>query len=102
MSLDFILVDCNEVYSGNMTHNVTDMWREAGVYNALYNSHGLKAWLIIDQLAAGIGDMVTFPEKYKNMDSENGWGTYDRALPFLIEVYKNCKKNPGARIEIDK
>lgn len=101
MSLDFDLNNNGEyVFSGNMTHNVTNMWAEAGVYSALYETNGMSAFTITNILAHGICDMMFYPEKYKAMDSPNGWGLYENALPFLTEIYKACLEYPEAKIEI--
>ena len=88
------------VFSSNYTHNVTPMWREAGVYEALYESAGKLACEIIPALERGVADMEARPSVYEAMNPENGWGSYDRALPWLRAVLAACRENPGATIRV--
>lgn len=104
MSLDFNLEKmevCN-VYWANITHNVTKMWSKAGVYDALYNSDGMKASSIIDVLYSGLADMSARPDVYKAMAPSNGWGSYDSAMKFLGDALLECLKHPDATIRISK
>jgi len=104
MSLGFWLevIAPTSVYNGNYTHNVTPMWGKAGVYDALYNSEGKKAWEIIETLKKGYGNMLENPGEYKAMDPSNGWGSYKTALVFLEEVITACEDNPNAIVGISK
>ena len=104
MSLDFCLTETKEVsiFDANITHNLTPMWKKAGVYDALYMSEGLIAKGIIEVLEKGIYDMEDKPEEYIKLNAINGWGTYRHALPFLKEILKACKENPDAKIQISK
>lgn len=95
-------VQKTEIFSANYTHNVTNMWKKAGVYNALYNSQGKKAKDIIKVLERGIKRMKAKPEIYKALNSDNGWGSYETALPWLIKVLEACKLTPTAKIDISK
>jgi hypothetical protein len=110
MSLDIYLYNnyCNHcgrgdaVLDSNMTHNVTPMWKKAGVYDALYMSHGHKAQEYIMALENGVADFESNYEEYKKLDSPNGWGLAKHALPFLKEVLEAFRKNPDAVIGISK
>jgi hypothetical protein len=104
MSLDFYIKRkiMSEVYWGNMTHNVSTMWVEAGIYDSLYNSHGLKAGSIIFNLEEGLQKMTENPEKYKKLEPDNGWGTYDGAIKYLEEIILACKNNKKGIIHISK
>ena len=86
----------------NYTHNVVPMWQEAGCYESLYNSAGDLAQTHIDTLQAAVDDMTRNPQKYINMNPENGWGAYDTALPWLVKVLKLFRQYPGAEIGIWK
>lgn len=104
MSLDFNLMKriptC--VFDANYTHNVTDMWRLAGVYDALYNSEGKLAGEILNELKAGLHIMVTSPDEFKKLNPDNGWGSYESAVPWLRKVIEACEENPDTVIEISK
>ena len=87
MSLDFYLEEryikiklsdltCEEreeeSFWRNITHNVAVMWRVAGCYDALYNSHGKKASEIIQSLTDALKDMTGNKKKYMAMNPPNG------------------------------
>jgi hypothetical protein len=104
MSLDIMFnkVQLTEVASENITHNVSAMWHEAGIYDLLYNSEGKLAKDIVDGLENGFKDMYAHPAKYEMLNSPNGWGTYPHALDFLTRVIQDCYKFPDSTIEISK
>lgn len=89
-----------ELFSRNITHNLGKMWREAGVYDALYNSDGDYAIQHIATLEGGLADMLLEPEKYKKLNPLNGWGDYEGAIEFLKEVLNRCREYPKAIIRI--
>jgi hypothetical protein len=104
MSLDFSLekTQPTEVYSGNMTHNVSPMWDLAGIYDDLYNSDGKKADDIVINLWNGYNKMVKNPKKFQKLNPENGWGSYETALTYLKEIIDACGEYPEAIIRISK
>lgn len=89
-------------YDGNFTHNVTPMWNEAGIYDALYNSHGKKVSEVLEALETGLIDMARRPSVYRKMDSPNGWGIYNHALPWLADLVEAARDNKDATICISK
>lgn len=104
MSLDIGLAKMQmaEVYSANYTHNVTHMWRLAGVYDALYNSEGKKAEEILLELERGLNAMKAEPEKYRALNPVNGWGKYESAVEFLEKFLQACYENSSAVITVSK
>lgn len=104
MSLDFYLdkVMLTNIYWRNITHNLGKMWREAGIYDDLYNSDGKKAGDIVESLKLGYKKMLNNPDKYKALEPDNGWGNYQNALDFLDSVIKHCEEHPDATIRISK
>lgn len=114
MSLDFSLFiaagqpcatcgradDAREVYDANVTHNVTPMWDKAGVYDALYRSHGMRAGDVVATLRIGLAHMVGRSMEYKALNPANGWGSYEGALKFLRATIDACAANPDAVIEV--
>lgn len=104
MSLDFSLeeVKPTEVYWRNVTHNVSAMWREAGCYDALYNSDGLRARDLLPFLRRGMVAMGNDPAKFEKLNPTNGWGCYQSAREFLLEVIKRCEEHPDATVRISK
>jgi hypothetical protein len=102
LDLDLEEVLPTDVFSTNITHNVIPMWREAGVYDALYMSEGKRAGDFIEALDNGVEDMSAHPDKYRAMDADNGWGTYEQALPWLKEVRRKFLEHPNAIIRVWK
>lgn len=94
-----------EVYWGNITHNLGRMAQEADIYYALWRPEekGFKyAKDIIPTLELGLEMMKADPERFKQFDSDNGWGTYDQFLPFIMEYLEACKENRDALIEVSR
>ncbi len=94
-----------EVFSANITHNLTEMAEACGVYYACWRPEEInckKAKHIEPMLESGIRLLKSYPEFYKGFDSPNGWGTYDNFLPWLQEYFRYCTKFPDAKIEVSR
>jgi hypothetical protein len=113
MSLDlYLYVDCDDAGDGeehtltladfNITHNVAEMWRQAGCYEALYESHGRIAGDFIDSLNEAVKAMRADPEKFSVLDATNGWGTYSDAFPWLQSVRDAFERYPKAKIRVSR
>lgn len=104
MSLDICLKVVKEVkvFDANFTHNVTSMWRKAGVYDALYNSEGMTAFEVLPYLRGGLDDMRAKPDEYAALDAPNGWGTYNNALPWLERLVAAFEEMPNGIIGVSK
>lgn len=109
MSLDFYLeyeIDENvfEVFKNNITHNLTKMAKEVGLYEALWHPDKIGATYaveIIPNLITGYNELIKYPDKYKAFDSPSGWGTYEHFVPFVKTVLDACVKYPSAKIKAD-
>lgn len=104
MSLDIWLTEKveTEVVSKNITHNLSIMWKEAGIYDALYLSEGKMANEVLPLLEDGLKVMVSDPERFKQFDSANGWGLYKHAVPWLSELISAFKEHPNGIIGISR
>ena len=106
MSLDIHLQHpddpSEESYSANITHNLAPMWREAGCYEALYESAGKTAAEILPALRRALVELSTQPSKYKALDSPNGWGKWRDALPWLAELTEACENDPEHIVRIHR
>lgn len=114
-----------DVYSGNITHNLGKMAEEAGLYKALWRPYQLKegynipeddyeaeykyevenpvrAHEIIPIIEKGLEDMIARPAHYKTFDSPNGWGLYKNFVPFIENYLEALKKYPESFIECDR
>lgn len=113
MSLDFDLVAIfdaghadgpvrRSIVDYNITHNVSRMWRRAGCYEALYESHGKAALDVVPALEEAVRRMRAEPDEYRKLDAPNGWGVYEQALGWLENVLADCKAYPLAVIEVSR
>lgn len=99
MSLDFYLTRVQEtqVFDANITHNLGEMARQAGIYQALWRPEelGIKtASELVPILEEGLLKLESDPHHYKKFDSPNGWGTYKHFVPFVRKVLEACKEFP--------
>ncbi len=102
MSIDFTLRNVQDVYDNNITHNVSPMWKLAGIYDDIYNSHGYTAKDILPRLEKGLQKMKEFPQSFEALNADNGWGNYLDALKFLEDIIRGCKEYPNSEIAISK
>lgn len=110
------------VYYENITHNLGDMAKKAGIYEALWRPYMLKeeyiptedyskemefeesveirAYEIIPILEKGLDDLKARPEYFKKYNSPNGWGIYDNFVPFVEKYLNACKEYPEAIVDV--
>lgn len=93
-----------ELFSGNLTHNVTPMWQLAGCYEALYESHGKLAQDVLPCLTLALSHMRNSAHlsAYEALNPKNGWGSVRTAVEFLSEVTGACRRHPKATISISR
>ncbi len=84
----------------NMTSNVAPMWRRAGA--DLADFHGKPAADCIPLLRAAIADMKAHPGRYKPLNPENGWGSYEGCLLFLRELLEDFTRHPKATVAVNR
>ena len=112
LDVDLIVTQPVSVYSGNITHNLTAM---AGavvlsngmtLYDVLWRpdeQQGLKfARDIVDLLDEGWNILLSDPEKYKQFNPENGWGSYDGLEKFVYNYRNACWDNPDAELRVSR
>lgn len=95
--------ETNEVYSANITHNLGKMADEAGIYEPLWKPDevGLtKAEQLIEPLRAGLQKLKQDPERYKEFNPENGWGSYDGLVAFVENYIAACEEYPQATVSV--
>lgn len=110
MSLDIYFKDPTATYAGtlssrNITHNLGEMAKEAGVYQHLWHPEDIGVSIaeqLIGPLEGAIKKMKAHPEYFKSFDSLNGWGTYRDFLPWLEEVLDDCRHYPKALISVSR
>ncbi len=107
MSLDVYLTatvpTC--VFDANITHNLSGMANEAGIYKHVWRPEevGVKtAADLIEPLRAGITLMENNPTRFMAFDADNGWGRYDQFVPWLKKYLAACEENPTATVEVSR
>lgn len=91
-----------EVWSFNITHNLSKMWDWAGCGDALYDSYDKRASDILPALEKALAKLKAEPNVGRKYDAPNGWGTYEQAVPWLEGVIEACRKHPATVIGISK
>lgn len=119
MSLDISLIERNvvvqcpccgrdtsiskEVFQTNITHNVGKMASEARVYNCIWAPKAVgikKAEDLLPFIEKGLGLMMADPQKFKELEAKNGWGTYKQFFSWLEILRDTCLEHPEAEIEV--
>lgn len=105
MSLDFTLRQrvMTDILNMNITHNLGEMAREAGVYYPIWRPEEInckKAKDIIPFLEKGLKELEERPEYFKKFNPDNGWGTYKDFVLFVQKVLTACKKHPNSIISV--
>ncbi len=107
MSLDVGLVAIRPttVYDRNITHNLTEMADEAGIYKHLWRPEELFIFHAMDLIAPlkeGLSKLKADPERFKKFNPPNGWGSYENLVEFVEDYIVACVKNPDATITISR
>ena len=89
----------------NVTHNLTQMADEAGLYKPVWRpgEAGInKASQLAPILINGLGVLVGNPDHFKQYNPKNGYGSYDSFLVFLGELLLACLAYPEARLHTSR
>lgn len=94
-----------DVFDGNITHNLGAMAKEAGVYMYLWRPDELGITLaeeLIDPLTAGLKLLEDQPERFKQFNPANGWGNYRGLVDFVRDYLNACVQYPKAVIGVSR
>lgn len=94
-----------EFYWANITHNLNRMAEASGIYKALWRPEEIgatKAKDIAGLLRKGLEAFESGPEKFKQFNSPNGWGSYDNFVPWVRRYLQACELYPEATIEVSR
>jgi hypothetical protein len=105
MSLDVYLKVTKPVviFDANITHNLSQMAEEAGIYKHLWRPEELgikKASELIKPLTDGLNLLKENPKTFEKFNPNNGWGSYDGLVRFVENYLEACKENPDAEISV--
>lgn len=108
MSLDISLVDSYtgvELYSCNITHNLTEMALHAGIYYYIWRPEEFgvhRAGDIVGPLSYGLHLLKSDPYYFKQFNPKNGWGSYESFVDFVTEYRNKCVQFSYANIEVSR
>jgi hypothetical protein len=97
------------VYDNNITHNLGKMASEVKLSNGLSlydvlwrpDEHQLtQAKDIAELLDEGWNILLSEPDRFRQLNPENGWGSYDGLCRFVYEYRNACWNEPDAKIEV--
>jgi hypothetical protein len=97
--------DDQDFFSRSTTHNNSDMARLAWVYDVLWrgDEFNIKTGSdLITPLSTGLQNLSTDPEKYRELDDPNGWGTHKNFSQFLRELWTECVLHPDATVKFER
>ena len=111
LDVDLMVVQPTSVYSGNITHNLGRMAGEVKLSNGrtLYevlwrpDEHEMKlAKDISELLDEGWNILLSDPDKFKQFNPENGWGSYEGLCDFVYKYRNACWGQPDAELSISR
>ena len=100
-----IFVDEQEVFEYNITHNLTKMAEEIGMYKVIWRPEEMgleQGEQLIGMLSIAVRDMERRKLELEQFNPANAWGSFD-CLANLVEKYLiACLKHPQAYIRISR
>ncbi len=91
-----------KLFDAYVTHNLTAMAAEAGIYEHIWQPYevGIKtAGELIEPLTKGLQAMRDDPVRFEKHNPPNGFGSYERFVPWLEKYIDACKEHPKAQID---
>jgi len=92
-----------QFFSDNVTHNLAAMADAAGIYKELWRPEEVDiktATQLIAPLEAGLLRLRADPDRFKKLNPDNGWGTYEGLVQFVSDYLEACRAHPDAVIRI--
>ena len=93
------------LFWANITHNLTSMAREAGIYKHLWRPEEINithANQLIAPLENGLELLQSDRDRFEALNPKNGWGDYDALVGFVREYLSACRKYPQAKISVSR
>ena len=95
----------DDVFSANITHNLSRMAAEAGIYEEVWRPEEVgvvSAEQLVSPLTRAIARMKARPDHYRQFNAENGWGLYKHFLPWLEKLLVACAQWPEAKVRTSR
>ena len=90
-----------QVFSFNITHNLGEMARHAGLYQLLWRPEELnitKAAQLVEPLKIGLDYLKNNKKQLEIFNPANGWGKYENLLECVKKYYEACLEYPEANV----
>lgn len=92
-----------EVYNANITHNLGKMASVAGIYEIMWEpEENTTAMQLVIPLQIGLDKLKADPEKHEKFNAANGWGTYENFVKFVQNYLDACTNNPTALVSASR
>jgi hypothetical protein len=91
------------VFGKEVTHNLAPMAYEAKIYDCLWNPGEMgitKAGQLIGPLTAGLALLEGEPARFRELNPENKWGSYEGFVEFVRAYLEACTENPDADVKV--
>ena len=92
-------IDRPVLFDVNITHNLNEMASEAGLYQAMWRSHGARAGDLVSALVEGVAMLKREPNRFQAISPKNGRDDYDGLLRTALAFLQACRDNPDATVE---
>lgn len=90
------------VFDANITHNLTDIAREAGLYEAIWHPEEkgyTQAGQLVMLLQRGLLQLKADPARFEALNPLNGWGSYGGFVAWVETYLEACITHPDATIQ---
>ena len=92
-----------QIYRQNVTHNLNTMAKAAGIYEACWRPEEIgvtRAAELEPLLAAGLVRLRVDAFSLRDLNPENGWGSYDGMVRFVESYLAACREHTSAVIRV--
>ena len=86
------------IWDRNYTHNTNRMLRAAGF--GFRDIDGMSAADAVARIEDAIRELKANPDRYREMNPENGWGSYEGILDVLCEFAQACHEHPKTTVAV--
>jgi hypothetical protein len=94
-----------EYFEANITHNLGRMADAAGIYYHLWRPDEIGVTVasqLIEPLRNGLRTLESEPQRFKKLNPDNGWGTYDSLVRFVRKYLRACEDWPDATVLVSR
>lgn len=95
--------ESNQVFTGNITHNLNEMAGLAGIHDYLWRPEEVgvrRAAQLINPLREGLFKLKANPDSFRKFNPPNGWGDYEGLVSFVKQYLVACELYPEATVSV--